>query len=110
MAAMEPGARYGMLVAVQQVGHKVRGGHKRAIWLFRCDCGKEVTRTSDSIKESHMCSCGCYKPPGRAEKQKRVVVEKPAPTPGARLVHERHVEGHSFGYAPSNLCSLLEYV
>lgn len=110
MAAIEPGGRYGLLIAIQQVGYKMSGGHKRAIWSFQCDCGNTISRTSDSIKGKSVASCGCYRPPGRAIKQPKVVEQKPAPTPGARLVRERHVQGRSFGYAPSTGVCSLEYV
>lgn len=51
------GQRFGLLTVVEQrpptpVGHST--------WLCRCDCGKEVIRTSTSMKRSQFSSCGCW--------------------------------------------------
>lgn len=51
--------RFGFLVALKQVG---RSKTNRAIWLCRCDCGKEVERESQSLRSKHRPnakSCGC---------------------------------------------------
>jgi len=64
------------------------------------------------VRKNYMCSCGCYKPPGRGIKQK-VVREQAAPrvdVPGRRFVAERHVTGRSFGYAPSSGYCSLEHI
>jgi hypothetical protein len=49
--------RFGRLVAVRDAGSN---GHRR-LWLFRCACGNEVTRTIESAKQSKTASCGCWK-------------------------------------------------
>jgi hypothetical protein len=51
------GQRFGLLTVVEErpptpVGHST--------WLCRCDCGKEVVRTSTSMKRSQFSSCGCW--------------------------------------------------
>lgn len=54
------GQRFGRLTVIKRVGSNQHG---KAIWLCRCDCGKEkevvsthLTRSKDPIK-----SCGCYR-------------------------------------------------
>lgn len=35
--------------------------HKRPAWVCRCDCGKEIIVTENSLKRNNTRSCGCYK-------------------------------------------------
>lgn len=54
------GQRYGRLTGVKVVGRAANGS---LIWLFKCDCGADVERTSASVRKgrpSAVCSCGCY--------------------------------------------------
>jgi hypothetical protein len=51
------GQKFGLLTVIEErpptpVGHST--------WLCRCDCGKEVVRTSTSMKRSQFSSCGCW--------------------------------------------------
>lgn len=63
------GQRYGMLVAIRYTGEKQTSpsGKTKRIWLLRCDCGREITRTTQSLcnwarlppdKRTH-AHCGC---------------------------------------------------
>lgn len=53
------GSRFGMLIAIRDVGSE---NHRR-MWLFKCDCGKEVIRAgaimSAGEKKNRIASCGC---------------------------------------------------
>lgn len=63
------GQRYGFLTAIQSVGTKETFNKKqnrvikRALWLFRCDCGKEITQCRsvyEAYKRQNLTiSCGC---------------------------------------------------
>jgi hypothetical protein len=54
------GRRFGRLTAIKIVGHNK---HAARLWLWRCDCGEEIERPSQAIKEGRQISCGCYRPP-----------------------------------------------
>lgn len=50
------GQRFGKLVAVECVG---RDRHRNALWLCRCDCGREKIVVSRSLVNGNSKSCGC---------------------------------------------------
>jgi hypothetical protein len=50
------GQRYGRLTAARLHGVSDR---RHAIWLFRCDCGRDVQATATNVKEGFITSCGC---------------------------------------------------
>lgn len=55
------GQRWGRLTAVRLVRYEdIEGaGKRRAIWLFRCDCGTEKEIPATQVKHSRTRSCGC---------------------------------------------------
>lgn len=54
------GQRYGKLIAIRRGAVKVfPAGQRRTLWIFRCDCGKEVTRTLFNVRRTDTKSCGC---------------------------------------------------
>lgn len=48
--------RFGRLVALRHVG-----GKNGAVWLCRCDCGKETTARAVELRSGNKSSCGCLK-------------------------------------------------
>lgn len=50
------GHRFGLLVAVQDVGKNKWGKRE---WLCRCDCGQQTIRDSALLIRGHTRSCGC---------------------------------------------------
>lgn len=54
------GQRYGRLVALS-VAPRPFGSSKSCHWLFRCDCGSEVVRSSNVVRRANKGtkSCGC---------------------------------------------------
>jgi hypothetical protein len=56
------GQKYGSLTAVKPIS---KGGKKRSVvWLWQCDCGKQVQRTIDGVTrrikiKDNTPSCGC---------------------------------------------------
>lgn len=50
------GQRFGRLVAIAK-GSSDR--HGKRLWLFECDCGKQVAVTASSVKSGKTSSCGC---------------------------------------------------
>lgn len=102
--AIKPGMQFDMLTAVRLVSTKIHDRGSVEVWEFRCQCGSVVERRLDFLRKgSAKRSCGCHMGHSTDSHDKR-------PTPGARLVRERHVEGRSFGYAPSSGRCSLEYV
>lgn len=53
------GQRFGNLVAVMPIARK--GRHRAIVWLWQCDCGKQIKRISSDIKRGHQKSCGCMR-------------------------------------------------
>lgn len=49
------GQQFGKLKAVKRVGINKQG---KAVWLFSCSCGNDVTAPSDRVLNSGMKSCG----------------------------------------------------
>lgn len=56
--AISSGERFGKLVAVESVA---RDKYRRAVWLFRCDCGNTMYGTSKSVIHGKKTDCGCEK-------------------------------------------------
>ena len=53
LRALEIGARYGHFRVVAYVGHK----NRKAIWLFRCDCGSFGQRDASSVVNGYVKRC-----------------------------------------------------
>lgn len=51
------GQRFGRLIAIKYIGKDKK---RNAIWLFRCDCGKEHISLAYNAKSGKASSCGCY--------------------------------------------------
>lgn len=51
------GQKFGKLTAMHVTGL----GSGRPKWLFQCDCGKQVLRSSCDVRSGHVKSCGCWK-------------------------------------------------
>lgn len=51
------GIKHGRLLPVEVVGNK----NGNAVWLCKCDCGKETKTTAFSIRHGHTKSCGCFR-------------------------------------------------
>jgi len=47
-----------MLTAIKRIDGK-RNKDKKAMWLFRCDCGKEKIISGTAVKSGNIKSCGC---------------------------------------------------
>lgn len=52
------GKRFGRWTVLRGAGNDKRG---EALWLCRCDCGKESSLRGSSLRAGHSVSCGCYK-------------------------------------------------
>lgn len=52
------GEKYNMLTAIKRVG---TDKFNHAIWLFRCDCGKEVEKDLARVRSNITKSCGCLR-------------------------------------------------
>ena len=50
------GEKYGKLTAIERIGRHKYGG---ALWLFKCDCGKDRIADSSSVRTGRILSCGC---------------------------------------------------
>jgi HNH endonuclease len=50
------GQTFGRLTAVKFVGVNPR---RKALWLCRCLCGREIVRRSDQLKDGRSNNCGC---------------------------------------------------
>lgn len=51
------GQKIGRLLIIECLGTK----DKHVVWRCKCDCGKEVIKTTTYIRRSPCPSCGCYK-------------------------------------------------
>lgn len=51
------GQRFGRLTAISNASRNGR----RTMWLFACDCGREIVMSSDSVTRGLSKSCGCLK-------------------------------------------------
>jgi hypothetical protein len=51
------GKKFGRLLAIERRGHNKHGV---ILWLWRCDCGKEIERPFEPIRQGRVVSCGCY--------------------------------------------------
>jgi hypothetical protein len=76
------GQRFGRLVAIRDVG-SLRAFR---LWLFRCDCGNEIERTSVDVRHGKVRSCGCL---ARELSSKRRSLELAGKRFGRLIVAER---------------------
>ena len=63
------GQRFGRLVVINRA--ETRGKNRRAFWNCLCDCGKNKTIESQSLKFGRSKSCGCLHNELLAERQKK---------------------------------------
>lgn len=54
------GQRYGRLIAVKRIEKPEGIKSNSAWWLFKCDCGKDVTTNSNNVRSGRIKSCGCW--------------------------------------------------
>jgi len=52
------GKKFNNLTAIKPVG---QDKHKRAIWLFQCDCWNTIEASANNVKSGTTKSCGCKK-------------------------------------------------
>lgn len=56
------GQRFGRLVVLYKAKSAIApNGTIRTMWHCRCDCGKEVDKSSANLRHSAFPSCGCYR-------------------------------------------------
>lgn len=54
------GKRFGMLTAISHgIPYIKPSGQTISTWLCKCDCGKEITVRTESLRNGHTTSCGC---------------------------------------------------
>lgn len=59
------GRQFGDLTAVRRVGSLDTGASTKAVWEFRCVCGRAVRAVRSDVTTGHKRSCGCLR--GRQE-------------------------------------------
>ncbi len=52
--------RFNCLLVIRFVDTVWTGKVFRAVWLCKCDCGKEIIIRGDSLQNKRRQSCGCY--------------------------------------------------
>jgi hypothetical protein len=55
------GQKFNMLTAISDTGKSTNGSNKRVIWLFRCDCGKNIELEATRVVNGNTTSCGCLR-------------------------------------------------
>ncbi len=55
---INPGDKFGRLTAIR---YEKTGKHSRRYFLFRCDCGNEITITAEAAISGNTKSCGCLR-------------------------------------------------
>ena len=50
--------RFGRLVAIAPAGVD---RHRNRLWVWHCDCGKQITRPASAMRKGVQVSCGCHK-------------------------------------------------
>jgi hypothetical protein len=68
----ETGNKYGRLTVIESAGSNKKGN---ALWLCRCDCGKEITAIGISLRSQNTRSCGCFKIEKTVETGKKKVID-----------------------------------
>ena len=53
----EVGKQYGKLTVCEKANSK----NNKSYWVCRCECGKMITCSGDSLRRGHTTSCGCSK-------------------------------------------------
>lgn len=82
------GQRFGRLIAIRDVGSR----RSFRLWLFRCDCGTEIERTSADVRHGNVASCGCLQ---RELSSQRKLIDLSGQTFGRLMVISRfETDGH----------------
>jgi hypothetical protein len=56
------GQTFGMLTALREAGRSItnkNGNNARVVWIFRCECGKEIELPATQVVSGNTTSCGC---------------------------------------------------
>ena len=61
------GQKFGRLTVVKEIGRDKRNN---VMWLCKCDCGNEVTTSSNNLSRKHIESCGCLNLENNSKKMK----------------------------------------
>lgn len=91
------GERYGLLVAIRHTYTRhYPSGQSRSIWLFKCDCGNEVEKTSFDVRRRSTKSCGCDRG-GRPAANRLAHGEASFRGLVSKYKHSAKVRGHEWG-------------
>lgn len=55
------GQKFDLLTVVEFSHRESSNGRYRYYWKCKCECGKEVIRRADGLKDKGVKSCGCYR-------------------------------------------------
>ena len=78
---------FGRLVVIERVFPNTPA--KQARWRCRCDCGKETTTITHSLKSGKTCSCGCLGSEKTIARNKKGTIDLKGQRFGGWLVIER---------------------
>lgn len=53
------GKRFGSLTVISRSENQICNGHIRAMWLCKCDCGREKVIRGTHLRSGAVISCGC---------------------------------------------------
>lgn len=53
------GQKFGRLTVIERLFERKSCGYRSALWLCKCDCGKEVRTYAGYLKSGNTKSCGC---------------------------------------------------
>lgn len=70
----EVGKKYGRLTVLNRMGSSK---NRQAMWLCRCDCGKEIEVLGISLRSGNTQSCGCINKERVSETQKARALARP---------------------------------
>lgn len=100
--------KFGRLLVVSFAGSNEKW---EAIWLCRCDCGKELTVLCSRLTKGNVKSCGCYRRDAlksRSAKSVEFGKKNPAYGPWRAMVRRCHDEGnsefHKYGEKGVSVC------
>lgn len=73
MMELHPGDKFTKLTVVKFVGYRQAGSRRRQVYLFRCECGKEVEFLGTDVYRERIKSCGCTHDCGFGESAFRAI-------------------------------------
>jgi len=98
--------KFNRLTVLEFVGIQ-SDGHRESLWKCRCDCGKEIVTTGNSLTSGNTKSCGCYHKDRTRELFSSSIEDLTVSRVLCDYRKSAHIKGHLFELSREHIASLV---